>query len=151
MSETWLTVPISELVNITGYNFVSNDRKSKIGGGVGIYLQNIECKILKESNFFFCSEVIGSISLSKSLFPKGKTLAVSFWIFIKRLIPSIMKSYSPSRTTMVSVMQPSVDKQNYFPYRYQFVQFSQTCSPMQTIKCGVPQKSFLALSFSYFT
>ena len=84
MSETWLTVPISELVNITVYNFVSNDRKSKIGGGVGIYLQNIECKILKESNFFF-AQVIGSISLSKSLFPKGKTLAVSFWIFIKRL------------------------------------------------------------------
>ena len=28
---------------------------------------------------------------------------------------------------------------SYFSYRYQFVQFNQTCSPMQTIKCGVPQ------------
>ena len=42
VSETWLTDSRhrSGLVNITGYNFVSNHRKSKIGGGVGIYLQN---------------------------------------------------------------------------------------------------------------
>ena len=26
---------------------------------------------------------------------------------------------------------------SYFSYRYQFVQFNQTCPPMQTIKCGV--------------
>ena len=31
LSETWLTDSTSELVNITGYNFVSNHRKSKIG------------------------------------------------------------------------------------------------------------------------
>ena len=36
----WLTDCTAELVNITGYNFVSNHRKSKTGGGVGIYLQN---------------------------------------------------------------------------------------------------------------
>ena len=40
VSETWLTDSTSELVNITGYNFVSNHRKSKVDGGVGIYLQN---------------------------------------------------------------------------------------------------------------
>lgn len=34
--ETWLTDCTAELVNITGYNFVSNHRKSKTGGGVGI-------------------------------------------------------------------------------------------------------------------
>ena len=39
MSETWLTHCTAELANITGYNSVSNHRKSKTGGGVGIYLQ----------------------------------------------------------------------------------------------------------------
>ena len=36
---------------------------------------------------------------------------------------------------------------SYFSYRYQFVQFNQTCSPMQTIKCGVPQGSILGPLF----
>ena len=40
VSETWLTNCTAEHVNIRGYNFVSNHRKSKTGGGVGIYLQN---------------------------------------------------------------------------------------------------------------
>ena len=35
----------------------------------------------------------------------------------------------------------------YFSYRYQFVQFNQTCSPMQAIKCGVPQGSILGPLF----
>ena len=39
VSETWLTHCTAELANITGYNFVSNHRKLKTGGGVGIYLQ----------------------------------------------------------------------------------------------------------------
>jgi len=30
---------------------------------------------------------------------------------------------------------------SYFSNRFQFVQFNQTCSPMQTIKCSVPQGS----------
>ena len=43
---------IAGVVNITGYNFVSNHRKSKTGGGVGIYLQNgLECKLLEECKF----------------------------------------------------------------------------------------------------
>ena len=58
VSETWFTYSTSELVNNTGYNFVSNHRKPKIGGGLGIYLQNgIEYKILKECKFS-ASEVI---------------------------------------------------------------------------------------------
>ena len=32
---------------------------------------------------------------------------------------------------------------SYFSRRQQFVQFNQACSPMQTIKCGVPQGSIL--------
>ena len=32
---------------------------------------------------------------------------------------------------------------SYFSCRQQFVQFNQACSPMQTIKCGVPQGSIL--------
>lgn len=36
---------------------------------------------------------------------------------------------------------------SYFSYHYQFVQFNQTCSPKQTIKCSVPQDSILGSSF----
>ena len=49
ISETWLTDCTAELVNITGYNFVSNHRKSKTGGGRGIYLLNdLQYKLLNE-------------------------------------------------------------------------------------------------------
>lgn len=74
VSETWFTYSTSELVNNTGYNFVSNHRKRKIGGGLGIYLQNdIEYKILKECKFS-ASEVIeiletNSPEFMNSVFP----------------------------------------------------------------------------------
>ena len=75
VSETWLTDSTAELVNITGYNFVSNHRKSKIGGGVGIYLQNdIEYQILKECKFSD-SEVIESIFV-EIIVPQGKNIIV---------------------------------------------------------------------------
>ena len=52
VSKTWLTDCAAEHVNIRGYNFVSNHRKSKTGNGVGIYLQNsLEYKLLKECKF----------------------------------------------------------------------------------------------------
>ena len=52
VSETCFTYSTSELVNNTGYNFVSNQRKPKIDGGVIIYLQNdMEYKILKKCKF----------------------------------------------------------------------------------------------------
>ena len=53
VSETWLTDCTAELVNITGYNFVSKHCKSKTGGGVGtFFLQNgVEYKLLEESKF----------------------------------------------------------------------------------------------------
>ena len=52
MSETWLNDTTAEQVNITGYNFVSNHRKSKSGGGVGIYLQlsDLEYKLRPDCN-----------------------------------------------------------------------------------------------------
>ena len=75
MSETWLTDSTSELVSITGYNFVSNHRKSKTGGGVGIYLQNdVEYKILKECTFSD-PEVIESIFV-EIIVPQGKNIIV---------------------------------------------------------------------------
>ena len=49
ISETWLTDCTAELVNIIGYSFVSNHRKSKTGGEVGIYLHNdLQYKLLNE-------------------------------------------------------------------------------------------------------
>ena len=49
VSETWLAdcTADRELVDITGYNFVSNHPKSKTGGRIGIYLQNdLQYKLL---------------------------------------------------------------------------------------------------------
>ena len=75
VSETWLTDSTSELVNITGYNFVSNHRKSKIGGGVGIYLQNdIQYKILKEC-IFSDPQAIESNFVEITV-PQGKNIIV---------------------------------------------------------------------------
>ena len=50
---------------------------------------------------------------------------------------------------MVSVMWLSVDQKLlfFFSYRRQFVQINQTCSSMQTIKCGVPQGPILGPLF----
>ena len=73
ISETWLTDCTAELVNITGYNFVSNHRKSKTGGGVGIYLQNdLQYKLLNECKL---SEIQRQLSLYswRLQFPMGKT------------------------------------------------------------------------------
>ena len=70
MSETWLTDFTSKLVNITGYNFVYNNRKSKIGGGVCIYSQNDI-----EYNFFKAPEVIKSIFV-EIIAPHGKNVIV---------------------------------------------------------------------------
>ena len=39
---------------------------------------------------------------------------------------------------------------SYFPCRWQFVQINQTCSSMQTTKCGVPQGSILGSFFFTF-
>ena len=75
VSETWLTDSTSELVNIIGYNFISNHRKSNIGGIVGIYLLNdIENKILEECKFTDPGE-IESIFV-QIIVPEGKNIIV---------------------------------------------------------------------------
>ena len=52
ITETWLNDLTSDLVNMPGYNFVSNNRKSKIGGGVGLYLKNnLQYKICSECTY----------------------------------------------------------------------------------------------------
>ena len=76
VSETWLTDCTAELVNITGYNFVSNRCKSKTGGGVGIYLQNgVEYKLLGECKFSD-PDVIESLFL-EIMVSHGKILLVA--------------------------------------------------------------------------
>ena len=72
ISETWLTDCTAELVNVTGYNFVSNHRKSKTGGGVGIYLQNdLQYKLLNECKVSD-PETIESLFVQITV-PMGKT------------------------------------------------------------------------------
>ena len=47
VTETWLNGLTSDLM--PGYSFVSNHRKSKIGGGIGLYLKNnLQYKISSE-------------------------------------------------------------------------------------------------------
>ena len=73
--ETWLAHCTAELVNITGYNFVSNHRKSKKGGVVGIYLKNgLEYKLLEEYKFSD-RDVLESLFL-EVIVPHGKNIIV---------------------------------------------------------------------------
>ena len=75
VSETWLNDTTAEQVNITGYNFVSNHRKSKSGGGVGIYLQNdLEYKLRPDCNLSD-PEVIETLFV-EIIIPHGKNIIV---------------------------------------------------------------------------
>ena len=40
VSEIWLNDLTCDSVNISGYNFISNHRSTKTGGGVGVYLRD---------------------------------------------------------------------------------------------------------------
>jgi len=40
LSETWLTSVNDCIFNIDGFSFVSNSRINRIGGGVGLYINN---------------------------------------------------------------------------------------------------------------
>ena len=73
--ETWLKDETTEFVNISGYKFVSNHRKNKIGGGTGLYIQDsLEYKL--------CSDcIISDPETMESLFveiqiPSGKNIIV---------------------------------------------------------------------------
>ena len=49
VTETWLNDQTSDVVNIPGYNIISNHRKHKTGVGVGIYLRNVfQYKVLQD-------------------------------------------------------------------------------------------------------
>ena len=75
ISETWLTDSTAELVDITGYSFISNHRKSKTGGGVGIYLHNnLQYKLLNECKLSN-PEVIESLFVEITV-PYGKNVIV---------------------------------------------------------------------------
>ena len=73
ISETWLTDYTVELVNITGYSFISNHRKSKTGGGVGFYLHNdLQYKLINECKLSD-PEVIESLFVEITV-PHGKII-----------------------------------------------------------------------------
>ena len=74
-SQMWLTDSTAELVNITGYSFISNHRKSKTGGGVGIYLHNdLQYKFLNDGKLSD-PMVIESLFVEITV-PHGKNIIV---------------------------------------------------------------------------
>ena len=73
--ETWLKDETTEFVNISGYKFVSNHCKNRIGGGTGLYIQDsLEYKL--------CSDcIISDPETIEPLFveiqiPNGKNIIV---------------------------------------------------------------------------
>lgn len=73
VTETWLNDHNSDQVNIPGYNFISNNRSTKIGGGTGIYLQShFEFKSRNECNFSN-PDVIESLFIEICI-PNGKNI-----------------------------------------------------------------------------
>ena len=49
VTETWLTPETENLYNMDGYNFVAKSRVGKIGGGVGLYVDNcVEFTVIDE-------------------------------------------------------------------------------------------------------
>ena len=75
ISETWLNDNTYDLVNIQGYNYISNHRKDKTGGGVAVYLQDtLDYKILPKCTLSN-SEVIESLFIEISV-PQGKNTIV---------------------------------------------------------------------------
>ena len=75
VTETWLNDLTSDLVNVPGYSFVSNHRKSKIGGGIGLYLKNnFQYKICSECTYSN-PDVIESLFVEINV-PHGKNIVV---------------------------------------------------------------------------
>lgn len=75
ISETWLSDLTSDQVNVPGYNFISNHRNSKTGGGTGLYLQdNLKYKLRPEC-MFSDPEKIESVFVEIEI-PHGKNIIV---------------------------------------------------------------------------
>ena len=51
VTETWLTEAVQDVYAIEGYNFFTKSRTDKIGGGVGLFVNNsFDCKIRSDLN-----------------------------------------------------------------------------------------------------
>ena len=75
ITETWLNDQTHDLVDISGYKFVSNHRTTKPGGGVGLYLQNsLEYKLCSKCNYTN-PDLIESIFVEICI-PNGKNIIV---------------------------------------------------------------------------
>ena len=49
VTETWLTESLHDVFTIPGYRFFSRSRLNKLGGGVGIYVNNsFDCKVRQD-------------------------------------------------------------------------------------------------------
>ena len=76
ISETWLTNCTAEVLNITAYSFISNHRKSKTGGRVGIYLHNdLQYKLLNKCKLSDPEVIIESLFVEITV-PHGKNIIV---------------------------------------------------------------------------
>ena len=75
ISETWLNDQTQFFAQIPGYNFVSNHRNVKTGGGIGLYLQDhFEFKIL--GNCYFSDPEIMESLFVEICIPRGKNIIV---------------------------------------------------------------------------
>ena len=72
VSKTWLNDLTSDQVNISGYNFVSNHRNSKTGGGTGLYMQDSLKYKLRPECTFSDPDIIESVFVEIDI-PHGKT------------------------------------------------------------------------------
>jgi len=63
LAETWMKEHDEELYNISGYSFVSLPRKSRIGGGVGIYVQKSLTFNIRSDLMIDCADVCEYIVL----------------------------------------------------------------------------------------
>ena len=75
VSKTWLNDLTSDQVNISGYNFVSNHRNSKTGGGTGLYMQDSLKYKLRPECTFSDPDIIESVFVEIDI-PHGKNIVV---------------------------------------------------------------------------
>jgi len=75
VSETWMNDQSSENVDIPGFSFISNHRKTRSGGGVGIYINShLEYNFLPKSTTMI-DEALESIFI-EIIVPHSKNIVV---------------------------------------------------------------------------
>lgn len=73
LTETWLSDDVTQLYNIPGYNFLSNCRHNKTGGGVGFYINDsIDYKLLSTCSYMY--DFIETIFIEVTLPSNAKCL-----------------------------------------------------------------------------